>query len=67
LRDNRLRVELGTLAPIDVLESEAEVASRHQAVTQAEGAWRAAQTSELRAQLDYRLALVGFDVSQQAP
>jgi outer membrane protein len=45
LRDNRLRVELGTVAPIDVLESEAEVASRHQAVTQAEGAWRAAQVT----------------------
>jgi outer membrane protein TolC len=43
LRDNRVRVELGTVAPIDVLESEAEVASRHQAVTQAEGAWRVAQ------------------------
>lgn len=45
LRDNRLRVELGTVAPIDVLESEAEVASRHQAVTQAEGAWRTAQVT----------------------
>jgi outer membrane protein TolC len=43
LRDNRLRMELGTVAAIDVLESEAEVASRHQAVTQAEGAWRIAQ------------------------
>jgi outer membrane protein len=26
-----------------------------------------AQTNELRAQLDYRLALVGFDVAQEAP
>ena len=43
LQDNRFRVELGSVAPIDVLESEAEVASRHQAVTQAEGAWRVAQ------------------------
>ena len=38
LQDNRLRVELGTVAPIDIVESEAEVAARHQAVVQAEGA-----------------------------
>src|SRR5262245_22577316 len=31
LEDNRVRVELGTVASIDVVESEAEVASRHQA------------------------------------
>lgn len=41
--DNQRRVELGTVAPLDVLESEAEVASRHQATVQADGAWRDAQ------------------------
>ncbi|MEQ1910841.1 MAG: TolC family protein [Vicinamibacterales bacterium] len=43
--DNQRRVDLGTVAPIDVLESEAEVASRHQASVQAEGAWRDAQVA----------------------
>jgi outer membrane protein len=45
LEENKLRVELGTLAPIDVVESEAEIASRHQATVQAEGAWRDAQVN----------------------
>jgi outer membrane protein len=45
LEDNKLRVQLGTLAPIDVVESEAEIASRHQATVQAEGAWRNAQVN----------------------
>jgi HAE1 family hydrophobic/amphiphilic exporter-1 len=45
LDDNRLRLELGTMAQIDVLTSQAEVATRTQAVVQAEGSWRAAQIS----------------------
>ncbi len=45
LADNKLRVELGTLAPIDVVQSEAEIASRHQATVLAEGAWRNAQVN----------------------
>lgn len=45
LDDNRLRVELGTVAPVDIVESEAEAASRHQAVVQAEGDWRNAQVT----------------------
>ena len=45
LADNKLRVELGTLASIDVVQSEAEIASRHQATVQAEGAWRNAQVN----------------------
>ena len=45
LQDNRVRLDLGTVAPIDVLEAEAEVAARHQVVTQAEGAWRIAQVA----------------------
>jgi HAE1 family hydrophobic/amphiphilic exporter-1 len=45
LEENRLRVQLGTLAPIDVVQSEAEIASRHQSTVQAEGAWRDAQVS----------------------
>jgi outer membrane protein TolC len=45
LDDNRVRVQLGTVAPIDIVESEAEVASRHQAVIKAEGAFRTAQVA----------------------
>ena len=43
LEENRQRVEIGTAAPIDILESEAEAAARRQAVVQGEGAWRTAQ------------------------
>jgi outer membrane protein TolC len=45
LDDNRRRVEVGTVAPLDLVEAEAEVASRHQAVVQAEGVWRGAQVA----------------------
>jgi outer membrane protein TolC len=44
-QENRLRLELGTVAAIDVLQSEAEVAARSQAAVAAEGAWRAAQVA----------------------
>jgi outer membrane protein len=40
LDEDRLRVEIGALAEIDTLQSEAEVATRLQASVQAEGAWR---------------------------
>ena len=40
LEENRLRAEIGALAQIDVLQSEAEVATRLQARVQAEGTWR---------------------------
>ena len=45
LGENQLRLELGTVARIDVLTSQAEVATRIQAVVQAEGSWRAAQVA----------------------
>jgi outer membrane protein TolC len=38
LRNNRSRVEIGTMAPIDIVEAEAEVARREEAVIVAEGA-----------------------------
>jgi outer membrane protein len=44
LEDNRIRVEVGTLAPIDVVQAEAEVASRLQEEAQGEAQ---ARTSEL--------------------
>lgn len=42
--DNKTRVEIGTMAPIDVVQAEAEAATRRQALTQAEATLR---TSEL--------------------
>lgn len=44
VEDNRARVEIGTMAPLDVVQAEAEAATRRQAVAQAEATWR---TSEL--------------------
>jgi outer membrane protein TolC len=44
VEDNRARVEIGTMAPLDIVQAEAEVATRRQAVAQAEATWR---TSEL--------------------
>lgn len=38
LRDTKTRVEIGTLAPIDVVQAESEVASREEAVITAEAA-----------------------------
>jgi len=38
LRDTRSRVEIGTLAPIDIVQAESEVASREEAVIVAEAA-----------------------------
>ncbi len=44
VEDNRARVEVGTLAPLDVVQSEAEAATRRGTLAQAEATWR---TSEL--------------------
>ena len=44
VEDNRARVEVGTMAPLDVVQSEAEAATRRQALAQAEATLR---TSEL--------------------
>ncbi len=44
VEDNRARVEVGTMAPLDVVQAEAEVATRRQALAQAEATWR---TTEL--------------------
>ncbi len=38
LKENRARVEIGTMAPIDIVEAEAEVAQREEAVILAEAA-----------------------------
>ena len=45
LEDNQVRLEVGTITQIDVLTSQAEVASRRQALVQAEGNWRSAQVA----------------------
>jgi outer membrane protein TolC len=36
LKDNRARVEIGTMAPIDIVQAEAEVAQREESVILAE-------------------------------
>jgi outer membrane protein TolC len=43
LEDNKVRVEVGTLAPIDVVQAEAEVATRRQQVAQVEQQSRTAE------------------------
>jgi outer membrane protein len=43
LRNNRTRVEVGTMAPIDILEAEAEVSSNEEAVINAESRIKTAE------------------------
>jgi outer membrane protein len=45
LSDNRVRVEVGTMAPMDVVQAQAEEATRSQAVTQATATMRTAELS----------------------
>ena len=43
LKDNRARVEIGTMAPLDIVQAEAEVATREESVILAEAAIDRAQ------------------------
>ena len=43
VRDNRARVEIGTLAPIDIVQAQSEAAQRRQAVAEAEQSLRTAE------------------------
>jgi outer membrane protein TolC len=43
VQDNRTRVEIGTLAPIDVVQAEAEAATRRQTLVQAQATRRTAE------------------------
>jgi outer membrane protein TolC len=43
LDENRIRVEIGTMAPIDIAQPEASVATAEQALLNAEIAWRTAE------------------------
>jgi len=43
LKDNRARVEIGTMAPLDIVQAEAEVATREESVILAEAAIERAQ------------------------
>jgi len=45
VQDNQSRVEVGTMAPIDVVQAQAEAATRRQALAQAEATWRTAELS----------------------
>jgi len=55
VEDNQSRVEIGTMAPLDVVQAQAEVATRRLAVAQTEATWR---TSELALK---RLIVSGTD------
>jgi outer membrane protein len=66
LKDNRRRVEVGTLAPIDLLQAQAEVASNEQGVIIADAAIKAAQDTLRALILDPETAdfwTVSFDPS----
>jgi outer membrane protein len=43
VEDNRMRVEIGTMAPIDIVQAQAEAATRRQALAQVEATWRTAE------------------------
>jgi outer membrane protein len=58
LRNNRARVEIGTMAPIDIVEAEAEVAHRDEAVILAEAAID--RTEDTLRALIYDPAMRGF-------
>jgi outer membrane protein TolC len=42
VEDNKIRVEIGTLAPIDIIQAEVQAATAAQALTTAEATWRTA-------------------------
>ncbi len=42
VEDNRIRVEIGTLAPIDIIQAEVQAATAAQSLTTAEATWRTA-------------------------
>ena len=65
LRNNRARVEIGTMAPIDIVEAEAEVAQREESVILAEAAIERAEDA-LRA-LIYDPAMPGFWTTKLEP
>jgi outer membrane protein TolC len=52
VEDNRVRVEVGAMAPIDVVQAEAEAATRRQSVAQAEALWQSAQLALKRLIVD---------------
>ncbi|MEW5982115.1 MAG: TolC family protein [Acidobacteriota bacterium] len=68
LRNNRSRVEIGTMAPIDVVEAEAEVARREEAVIVAEAAVRRADDRLRTLIVDPKAPdywAVGFDLTDE--
>ncbi|MCX6545616.1 MAG: TolC family protein [Acidobacteria bacterium] len=68
LRNNRSRVEIGTMAPIDIVEAEAEVARRDEAAIVAESNVRRAEDALRTLILDPKSATfwaVKFDLTDQ--
>jgi outer membrane protein TolC len=52
VEDNKIRVEVGAMAPIDVVQAEAEAATRRQSVAQAEAVWQSSQLALKRLIVD---------------
>ena len=52
VQDNRARVEIGTLAPIDILQAQSEAAARQQSLAQAEQTLRTAELTLKRLIVD---------------
>lgn len=68
LRNNRSRVEIGTMAPIDVVQAEAEVARREEALIRAESAVRRTEDRLRTLILDStskEFWNVGFELTEQ--
>jgi len=68
LRNNRSKVEIGTMAPIDVVEAEAEVARRSEAVITAEAAVKRTEDALRTLILDTKAAdywATKFDLTEQ--
>ena len=73
VEDNQARVQVGTMAPLDVVQAEAEVATRRQAVAQAEATWRTAELTLKRLIVDgtddplWRASITPTDLPTFAP
>lgn len=68
LRNNRSKVEIGTMAPIDVVEAEAEVARRTEAVITAEATVKRTEDALRTLILNTKAAdywATGFDLTEQ--
>ena len=67
LKDNRARVEIGTMAPIDIVQAEAEVAQREESLILAEAAIIARRGSPARAGVQPQLSRTSGSCGSNRP